>query len=312
MRKRLLLVLVLGAVGLPFVDSARAQAPARPADDEQAIRKDVDAYAESYNKGEINAAGAHWATDAEYISDEGKVTKGRDAIVNLFKQGRVARKGYAFKATVGSVRFIKPDVALEDGTVTLTAPDGTAEKTPFIAVLVKSKGSWLLSRVQDIATSTETEEVTPYKQLKQLEWMVGQWEDEHKEIHLNCRWAPGKSSLIQDYTIKHPNADALEITQRIVWDPTNDQLRSWIFDSKGGFSEGAWQRKGNQWDVAVSGVLPDGKRASANHVWSFVDQKQFKWQALDREIDSHPLADTLVTFRRTEPTQTAAADTNSR
>jgi uncharacterized protein (TIGR02246 family) len=312
MSKRLLFVLVLGAVGASVANSARAQTATRPADEEQTIRKSVDAYAESYNKGDIEAVGRHWTPDAEYIGDDGKTTKGRDAIIELFKRGRVARKGYSFKATVQSVRFIKPDVALEDGTVILTAPDGNVEKTPFTAVLIKIDNAWLLSRVQDIASANESEEASPYKRLKQLEWMVGQWEDEHKEIHVTCRWAPGKSFLIQDYVIKHPNAEGLEITQRIAWDPINDQLRSWLFDSRGGFSEGAWQRKGNQWEVDVAGVLPDGRRATARHIWSFIDSKQFKWQALDREIDSHPLADTSVTFQRVETAQTAAAESNSR
>jgi uncharacterized protein (TIGR02246 family) len=312
MRKQLLLVLLVGGIGLPAVTSVRAQNTTQPTAAEQAIRKDVDAYAASYNKGDIDAVGRHWTPDSEYINDEGKTTKGRDAIVELFKKGRVARKGYSFKVTVQSVRLIKPDVALEDGTVALTAPDGSTEKTPFSAVLVKSDNAWLLSRVQDIPSAAEPQEVSPYRQLKQLEWMIGQWEDEHKEIRLNCHWAPGKSFLIQEYTIKRPNTEALEITQRVAWDPTNEQLRSWIFDSKGGFSEGAWQRKGNQWDVGVAGVLPDGHKATAQQVWTFVDDKSFKWQALDREVDGHPLADTAVTFRRAESSETSAAQTNAR
>src|ERR1700693_5239442 len=97
MRKQLLLVLLVGGIGLPAVSSVRAQNTTRPTEAEQAIRKDVDAYAASYNKGDIDAVGRHWTPDSEYINDEGKTTKGRDAIVELFKQGRVARKGYSFK-----------------------------------------------------------------------------------------------------------------------------------------------------------------------------------------------------------------------
>jgi uncharacterized protein (TIGR02246 family) len=314
MRNRIILALLLGGIGLPFLNSSRAQNATSRSDEEQAIRKDVDAYADSYNKGDIEAVGRHWTPDAEYINDEGKTTKGRDAIVKLFKKGRVSRKGFSFKATVQSVRLIKPDVALEDGTVTLTAPDGTAEKTPFSAVLVKTDGAWLMSRVQDIPSANESDEGLASKQLKQLDWLVGQWEDEQKDVNIrvNCRWAPGKSFLIQEYTIKRPGADEIEIYQRVGLDPINGHLRSWIFDSRGGFSEGIWQRNGNRWDVAVTGVLPDGRRASARQIWSFVDDKHYKWQAVDREVDGHPLADSLATFRRVEPAQTTAAENNGR
>jgi hypothetical protein len=59
------------------------------------------------------------------------------------------------------------------------------------------------------------------------------------------------------------------------------------------------------------GVLPDGHRASARQVWSFIDDKHFQWQALDREVDSHPLTDSTVKFQRVEPNQTAAAETKA-
>ncbi|HXY37959.1 MAG TPA: SgcJ/EcaC family oxidoreductase [Planctomycetaceae bacterium] len=315
MRPRLRIVGLATVVGLGVAGSAWAQnATTASAEDENAIRKDVEAYSEAYGKGDIEAVGQHWTPDAEYINDEGKITKGRDAIVALFKKGRVARKGYGFKATLQNVRFIKPDVALADGTTTLAAPDGSSESTRFVAVAVKAAGAWRLSRVQDLASSNENEEISPRTRLKQLEWLVGQWEDEGKDAHIQmtCHWAPGNSFLIQEYKIHRPGGEILEISQRVGWDPSNDRLRSWIFDSRGGFSEGVWERKGNQWNVAVMGVLPDGHRASARQAWTFVDNDHFKWQALDRQVDSRPLTDTIVTFRREIPAQAAATEPATR
>jgi len=315
MSRKIVLVVLIGGLGLAFATTVRAQSGSRPSEEENAIRKDVAAYSDAYNKGNIDAVGQHWTTDAEYINDEGKITKGREAIVNLFKKGRVARKGYSFQAAIQDVRFIKPDVALEEGTVTLTAPDGSSEKIRFCAVAAKADGAWRLSRVQDLPSAAEPEETSPRARLKQLEWMVGQWEEEGKDAHIQmtCRWAPGNGFLIQEYKIQRPNGEVLEITQRIAWDPSNDRMRSWIFDSKGGFSDGAWQRKGNQWEVAVAGILPDGQKASARQVWSFVDDNHFKWQALDREVESRPLADTLVSFQRAlpAPAQAAVTPTNA-
>jgi hypothetical protein len=57
-------------------------------------------------------------------------------------------------------------------------------------------------------------------------------------------------------------------------------------------------------------VLPDARMATARQIWSFVDENHFKWQAVDRSIDSKPLADSLTTFRRAAP-ETAATETGS-
>jgi len=314
MRTGLSILGFAGMVGLCLAGSAFGQKTNPASDDEATIRKEAAEYADAYNKASFDDAGKHWARDAEYINDEGKVTKGRDAIVSLFKKGRVATKGYSFKVDVQSVRILKSDVALEDGTVTFAAPDGTADKTRFSAVLVKSGGQWQMTRVHDVGAVAESEDSSPYARLKQLEWLVGKWEDEDKQgsIRMNCRWGTGKSFLIQEYSIKRPNQEPIEIEQRVGWDPTSNVIRSWIFDSRGGFSEGNWQRSGNQWDVAVAGVLPDARTAFARQVWTFVDDNHFKWQALDRSIDSKPLADSLVTFRRQAPDQTAAVEAGGR
>jgi hypothetical protein len=61
----------------------------------------------------------------------------------------------------------------------------------------------------------------------------------------------------------------------------------------------------------VTGVLPDGHKATARQVWSFVDNDHYKWQAVDRQVDGRPLADTAVTFRRIESEQAAATPTTS-
>ena len=33
----------------------------------------------------------------------------------------------------------------------------------------------------------------------------------------------------------------------IGYDPVKGRLRSWVFDSEGGFGEGSWRQEGNKW-----------------------------------------------------------------
>ena len=53
----------------------------------------------------------------------------------------------------------------------------------------------------------------------------------------------------------------MTVTQRIGWDPLTKQIKSWVFDSEGGYGDGLWTRKGNQWVIKSTGVLPDGRIA---------------------------------------------------
>ena len=60
MRRQILWAILLGSVGVLSTVPARAQNAVRPADDEQVIRKDVEQYAEAYNKGDLRTRLAKW------------------------------------------------------------------------------------------------------------------------------------------------------------------------------------------------------------------------------------------------------------
>src|SRR5262249_23649506 len=99
--------------------------------DEEAIRKASADYAEALSKGDLNAVLGHWAPDADYIDETGKVTRGRDAIGELFRQHLPEIQGTKATVQVQSVKSLRPDIALEDGTLELTSPDGTRDANRF-------------------------------------------------------------------------------------------------------------------------------------------------------------------------------------
>ena len=68
-------------------------------------------------------------------------------------------------------------------------------------------------------------------------------------------------------------------TQRIGWDPVTRNIRSWVFDSEGGFGEGVWTREGNKWIVKKTGVTGDGKIASATNIISQVSKHRMTWES---------------------------------
>jgi hypothetical protein len=201
---------------------------------------------------------------------------------------------------VRDIRFIKPDVAQEEGTVFVTSPDGDIEPGRYSAVWVKKDGNWRLNSVRDLPDVVREEAPVAYNKLKPLAWMVGEWHEKSSkgDVSMTGRWAPGETFLVLDFTIKRPDGKQLSARERIGWDPHGQRLRSWLFDSSGGFGEGFWTRHGNSWRVESEGILPDGRVLTAVHTWKYVDDNTIEWSSINREADEVPLPDLNVTFVR--------------
>lgn len=290
---------IIGVVGIfVAVGLTSAQPPRGSAADEKAIRKAAEGYATAFNKGDIDGVMAQWAADADYVDESGKSYKGRAAIAALFKQQHGNLKGHKLKIQVKTLRFVSPEVAIQDGVVEMTSPVGAVDSSRYTAVLVKSSGNWLLSSVRDFPNESET--TSPAAQLKQLEWLVGDWghEDKSVQVRVSCRWIMNKNFLHLEYEVKPKDGEETTVSQWVGWDPLNGRIKSWFIDSHGGHGEGAWSRKGNTWTIAATGVLADGRQASATNAWKMIDDKTCLWQSLDRQVDGQPLPDVEVKFVR--------------
>jgi uncharacterized protein (TIGR02246 family) len=132
-------VILLGAVQGSVADDK-----ADPAD-EKAIREQNEAFVAAFNKGDIQAMAAIYAPDADFLSAEGKRVKGRAELEKYFAKGFAESKGLKLKHSDSSIRFLKPDVAIDDGTWEITGrPEGKAAKGFDTAVWIKQDGKWLV------------------------------------------------------------------------------------------------------------------------------------------------------------------------
>lgn len=254
------------------------------AEDEAAIRKQVQSYADAFNKKDAKALAAHWGTDAVYIDPAtGTQAVGRDAIEKHFAATLDANKDAKLVVTVESIQFVSPNVAVERGTASVVGKNKHSEDSAYAAVHVKRDGKWYLDRV--------TEEDVPvvlshYDKLKSLEWLVGSWvdaEDDQTTVETSCRWSKNQNFLVRSFRVSI--RDRLETTgvQIIGWDPSAKQVRSWVFDSDGGFGEGVWTNKGKRWYVQSRDTLPSGVRSSSTTVISMVDADRFTSQTINRQ-----------------------------
>lgn len=146
---------------------------------------------------------------------------------------------------------------------------------------------------------------TPERQspLDTLDWLVGDWvnEDENRSIEFNCHFTKNGAFLVRSFQIVTEKNVRMSGMQVIAWDPANQSIRSWTFDSDGGFGEDTWTQSGNRYTIRAKYTLPDGGIASAINVFTFVDDNRCTWKSVSREIDGElqPDTDEVVLVRKT-------------
>ena len=137
--------------------------------------------------------------------------------------------------------------------------------------------------------------------------MVGDWVDEGSDsvVRLACRWSEDENFLIRTFTVRQQGKPVMTVHQRIGWDPLARQIRSWEFDSEGGFGEGKWSRAGQRWVIKHEGVRPEGTTASATNIMTQVRPDLIRWVSTERILgdESVPVDETYVLVRVAPPPQ---------
>src|SRR5438445_9499716 len=153
MRMRLLWFLALPALAFGFAAwPGQAEQPKADAGQEAAIQKNAEAFVEAFHKGDAKAVAALWTADGEYTDVTGNHVKGREAIEKAFEAFFSERKDLKVRIESLSLRFVTPDVAIEEGTSEVFAPDGgPPSRARYTNVHVKKYGQWLLGSVRDSA-----------------------------------------------------------------------------------------------------------------------------------------------------------------
>jgi uncharacterized protein (TIGR02246 family) len=290
---RTISILLVGCVSCLVVKVIRAD----QAEDEAAIRKNDEAYVAAYNKHDAKAVAALWSPEAVYADpDTGEEAVGRDQIEKEFADTFADLKDATLELKVGGIKFLSPNVAVESGTARVIRPKEDPDESTYSALYVKREGKWLLDRVSEDETAPAASPPhSGYDHLKDLEWMVGKWIDNDDEdnttIQTDCNWTKNKNFMTRSFAIVVRDQVDLSGMQIIGWDPATKQIRSWVFDSDGGFAEGKWTKKGNRWVIQQTGTLPDGRKASEVNIIKQLDANSFTWQTVQRSVDGDVLPD---------------------
>jgi uncharacterized protein (TIGR02246 family) len=294
--------IILGAIAFALLGlvATHAEEATQKSPDDEAIRKSIGDYCTAYNDGKIDALLSYWSENADYVDGDGQTHHGKDAIGTRFKNSLESLKGSKLDLKIENLRFAKPDVAIEDGIASLTGPDGETSRGRYTAVWVKEGDDWRISSAHDLSTEEQPESPANADYLQPLDWLIGDWksDDKGRTVNLNAQWALDKNYIVQNYVVSGEEGDDLRVMQLIGFDPLSGQIKSWTFDSLGGYGEGLWQRDDNVWSSESTGVLPDGRVGSALNSIRFVDDTHLEWRSTGRNVDGQPMADSKVTFVR--------------
>lgn len=257
----------------------------KPSSVDATSRRLADALVDAYKKADAKAFAAVFTADGEYIDDKGIVFHGRKAIEDEFAAFFRETKGTSIEMELNATRSIAKGVVASDG---VTRFRKTSTTQPILGschlVCVQEGDTWLIASLHEDDPISKTG--SHREQVSKLEWLLGDWigEGPRSHVHFSCRWDDTGQYLLRDFSLQIAGEKKVSGTQRIGFDPSTGHLKTWIFDSAGGFSDGYFNQNGNSWVLKTSGVSRDGQIASTTVTITPIDKSRMTTETIDRVI----------------------------
>ncbi len=247
----LLMVLILGGV---------AQADETNEAGSAAIAKVGEAFAKAFDAGDAQGAAAAWTPDGEYTDLDGVTFRGRVEIQSLFERVFAVAPGRTISIVSESLTFPSPGVALESGFTTVAGKGGESpSRARFANVFVEREGKWLMASVREssLVAADRSQELSP------LAPLLGVWTadlGDGQEIRVEAAPNANGNFVVLERTISQNGQMVGGGTEWIAWDPAAKAIRSWNFESDGGFSESDWKAQGETLTVTTRATLRNGSK----------------------------------------------------
>lgn len=295
---------LLAVLAIRSVAQAADPQPAggRPAEAEQAVRGAAAAYRQALDQQDVEAIVGFWTPEADYVDQLGRVYKIHAGMSQAKKlsQEAVHIAHLAPKTETITIRLVTPDVAIEDGSFERTgALAGPAPQGRYTAVWVKRDGRWLIDGVRETPVHVEDSSDA----IDDLGWLIGDWvaEGPHASAEISCSWGKDESYIVTQLKLRPEVGEPFSATQVIGWDPSQQKIRSFMFDSRGGFNEGIWMNEGDGWVVRSTESHPNGKRTASTKIYSRIDENTAIWESIDDDVAGQPGAELRMRITRKQP-----------
>ncbi len=246
----------------------------------------IDAYQEAFNRHDAKGMADLWAEQGRYgnpISEQ--FVEGKENLLHELEKWFTVKNADKLEYKSFVTQTLNSKEVIESGRFKIQFKDGKPPLESAIRILlVDENGKWRIKEIRAIDTPPSKNHL---EELKDLTWLIGNWKDadEDSVIESSAKWDLHQNFILQHFTIKVFDQTVTEVKQIIAWDPVNKRIRSWAFDSDGGFGEGRWSKKGNSWHVDSSFTLADGERGSAIHIYTPIDKDTYTWASEGRDIN---------------------------
>jgi len=267
----------------------------------KAVATEAEATVKAFNAGDAATLAAMFIEDGELVDENGTVTESRAEIAALFRRFFEKFPRATLELEVTDAREVGDDVVIEEGVRRITTDQAAAAaQVRYVAVRTKQGDHWPLASYREFSDDPLP---TPTEMLGALEWIVGDWVDESPEgkTQISYRWSEDGNFLIGEYNLTIGGMSAGKSTQRIGWDPVEGELRSWTFDSDGGFAEGEWASTDDGWIVKSEATMPDGTTGSATVTIAMKDADHFVVASTDRIVGGVEEPDFKLVVARKPP-----------
>lgn len=282
-------------------------------EDLEILQESATAWVEAYNKGDAEAISSLFVARGEFALASGELLLGREEIKSYYSElfSMEARPQAALEA--GSVRFVSDRIALEDGTIHLTSPEGGVSSHFYTAVHERQEdGGWLLASVRDEGG----DESTPSEKLLSLEWLIGDWviQTEAGDTWISFFWSDDGPYIDAKATTESPDAPSSSATMRIGWNENTETFQSWSFDADGGFNQSKWTTMNpGEFLLRTEGITASGEtNVSTQILRELPGGAGFSWTKRDQVIAGELAEDrTLKAVKRPpEPSEESPSPEN--
>lgn len=264
-----------------------AAAEAEP-EEIQAVRVRIASLTAAFNQRDPAAVAAHWTEQGEFITPGDVALKGRTAIQKAYEQYFAANEDVKLDVGQPLLEMHAPSVISERGVAVVSKPDGEPIMTDYVAVHVRTPDGW---RIDSVRESDLEIQPSHYEKLRAIEPLIGSWasSEDGSTVTADYRWTKNENFIVNQFKVFVEDVVSLEGTQIIGWDASAGCIRSWTFDSAGGFGVGRWEPEGDGWKVRGLQVLADGSRASSIQLLEPVDENTIRFRSVAREVDGQVL-----------------------
>ncbi len=295
------LIAILGVAAVRGQETTAVAPKDAPTTDEQAVRQITQELVRQFNAGNAEGIAALFFDGAELIDDAGNGHKGAAAIKSVFARFFEKFPGVTSTMTPDSVWMVGSALAIEEGRRVVSGKgDQPSAGMRYTLVMIKQDGKWRIASAREVS---DDDLLSPHERLKPLSWLVGEWVDEGSDsvVQIGCRWSEDKNYLLLDFDARVQGKPELKSSQRIGWDPLVKKVRSWVFDSDGGYGEGVWSQVENRWVIKSRAVMPDGATGSATIILEPRSNDRYVMKGFDRIRGDVEEPDFEVTIVRRPP-----------